>query len=165
MSEKNNKITIKNAKVVFFNPEDDGFGTSITIECTPEIQEQIESWYKENNIGKDNPGVPKFKEYTAEGKDTVIQFAFKITDKTNYAGINGLGKDNLGYGAVVDLIARAFEYNNKFTAGKTKVGQSVSAVVIRSGASSGGEADLAELLGDVEDTEEEEEVKVSDIPF
>lgn len=160
------KLKLKDVKVVFYNPEDEGFGTSITIDATDsKVKEQISNWYKENNIGKDNPGVPKFKEYTNEKTgDTTHQFAFKITEHTKYAGINGLSDKDLGYGAIVDLIANSFPYCNKFTGGKTRVGQSVSAVVVKSGATSGGDADLQELLGEV--SEEPEETKEeSDIPF
>lgn len=160
------KLKLKDVKVVFYSPVDEGFGTSVTIDATDsKVKEQISDWYKENNIGKDNPGVPKFKEYTNEKTgETTNQFAFKITEHTKYAGVNGLSDKDLGYGAIVDLIANSFSYCNKFTGGKTRVGQSVSAIVVKSGASSGGDADLAELLGEVEE-EPEEIKKESDIPF
>lgn len=159
------KLKLKNVKVVFFNPTDEGFGTSITIDCTnPEVKKQIEEWVKDNNIGKDNPGVANFKEYTPEGGDTTLQFAFKINEYTKYAGVNGLGKDDIGYGATIDLIAQAYTYNNKFTGGKDRVGQSASAIVVRSGATTGGDADLAELLGDISE-EPEEETQITDVPF
>lgn len=160
------KLKLSNVKVVFFNPEDEGFGTSITIDATdPKIKKQIEDWYKENNIGKDNPGVPKFKEYTPEGGETTIQFAFKINEHTQYAGAHGLGKDDLGYGSIISLIANPFEYNNKYTGGKTRVGQSVSAIAVLSGATSGSDADLAELIDDLGEEAGEPEVKTEDIPF
>ena len=165
MAEDNSKLKLKNVKVVFFNPEDEGYGTSITIDCTDEaVKQQIIDWVKENKIGKDNPGVANIKEYKPEEGDTVYQFQFKINDFTKYAGINGLSKDDLGYGAVVDLIATAYTYNNKFTGGKDKVGQSVSAIVVKSGASAGGDADLQELLGEVSE-EPDEEVKADGVPF
>lgn len=165
MAEPNTKLKLKNVKVVFYNPEDEGFGTTITIDCTDkEIKKQIIDWVKENNIGKDNPGVANIKEYTPEGGDTTYQFAFKLNEYTKYAGINGLSEKDLGYGAVVDLIAQAYTYNNKFTSGKDRVGQSASAIVVRSGATTGGDADLAELLGDLGE-EPEEEIKASEIPF
>lgn len=159
------KLKLKNVKVVFFNPTDEGFGTTITIDCTDkEVKKQIEEWVQENKIGKDNPGVANIKEYTPEGGKTTLQFAFKINEYTKYAGINGLGKDDIGYGATIDLIAQAYTYNNKFTGGKNRVGQSASAIVVRSGASTGGDADLAELLGDIGE-EPEAEVQVSEVPF
>ena len=169
MAEVNTKLKLKNVRVIFFNPEDEGFGKSITIDCTDkDVRQQIEDWVKENNIGKDNPGVANIKEYKPEEGDTVYQFAFKLNDYTKYAGINGLSEKDLGYGAVIDLIAQAYTYNNRFTGGKDRIGQSASAIVIRSGASTGGDADLQELLGDLGDdmaTEAEGEVKASDIPF
>lgn len=167
MAEQNPaaKLKLKNVKVVFFNPEDEGFGTSITIDCTDkEIKEQIEKWVADNKIGKDNPGVANFKEYAPEDKEPTLQFAFKINEHTKYAGVNGLGKEDLGFGAMIDLIANAYTYNNKFTGGKDRVGQSASAIVVRSGATNGGDADLAELLGEVGE-EPESEVTVDSVPF
>lgn len=166
MAEPNTKLKLQKVKVVFYNPEDEGFGTSITIDCTdPAVKKQIEDWVKENNIGKDNPGVANIKEYTNENTgETTLQFAFKINEYTKYAGINGLSQSDIGYGAVVDLIAQAYTYNNKFTSGKDRVGQSASAIVVRSGATTGGDADLAELLGDLGE-EPEEETEVSGVPF
>lgn len=166
MKDDKKKLKLKDIRVVFYNPEDEGFGRSITVDATDsKVKEQITNWVKENNIGKDEPGVPKFKEYTNEKSgETTTQFQFKINDFTKYAGINGLSQENLGYGAIVDLIANSFEYSNKFTGGKERVGQSVSAIVIKSGASSGGDADLAELLGEVAE-EPEETREESDIPF
>lgn len=159
------KLKLKNVKVVFFNPTDEGFGTSITIDCTDEeVKKQIVEWVKDNNIGKDNPGVANIKEYTNDSGETTLQFAFKINEYTKYAGVNGLGKDDIGYGAKIDLIAQAYTYNNKFTGGKDRVGQSASAIVVRSGASSGADADLAELLGDLGE-EPEEETAVTGVPF
>ena len=166
MAETNTKLKLQKVKVVFYNPEDEGFGKSITIDCTDEaIKKQITDWVKENNIGKDTPGEAKIKEYTNEKTgETTYQYAFKINDYTKYAGINGLSEKDLGYGAVVDLIAGAYTYNNKFTSGKDRVGQSASAIVVRSGATTGADADLAELLGDLGE-EPEEEVKVDEVPF
>lgn len=170
MAETNTKLKLQKVKIIFYNAENTGFGTSITIDATDKaIQEQISAWVKENNIGKENPGVANFKEYTNEKTgETTIQYSFRINEYTKYAGINGLSENDLGYGAVVDLIANAFVYNNKFTAGKDRVGQSASAIVVRSGATTGGDADLAELLGDLGDEEpttEVEETKVNSVPF
>lgn len=167
MAETTTKLKLQKVKVVFYNPEDEGFGRSITIDCTdPEVKKQIEEWVKKNNIGKDTPGEAKIKEYTNEKSgETTLQYAFKINDYTKYAGINGLSEKDLGYGAVIDIIAGAYEYNNKFTAGKTRVGQSASAIVIRSGATTGADADLAELLGDLGEEPEEEVTTAGDVPF
>lgn len=169
MAEEATKIKLKNVRVLFYSPEDDGFGTSITIDATDEaVKKQITDWVKRNNIGKDEPGVPKFKEHTREKTgETTTQFAFKINDYTKYAGINGLGQEDIAYGSHVDLIANAYVYNNKFTSGKERVGQSVSAIVVRSAGSIGGDADLADLLSDFQDeaSESEKEIRSENIPF
>lgn len=166
MAEPNTKLKLQKVKVIFYNDVDEGFGTSITIDCTePTVKKQIEEWVKENNIGKDTPGVANIKEYTNEKSgEKTLQYAFKINEFTKYAGLNGLSEKDLGYGAVIDLIANAYTYNNKFTKGEDRVGQSASAIVVRSGATTGGDADLAELLGDLGE-EPEEETKVDSVPF
>jgi hypothetical protein len=92
-------------------------------------------------VGKgDKAGVPNFKDY--EGKK---QYAFKINDYTLFAGENGLSKNNLGFGARVTLIAKAFEWSNKFGSG---ISSSLTAVLVKKGANSASDGDLAELLGD-----------------
>lgn len=166
MAEPNTKLKLQKVKVIFYNDVDEGFGTSITIDCTePTVKKQIEDWVKENNIGKETPGVANIKEYTNEKSgETTLQYAFKINEFTKYAGINGLSEKDLGYGAVIDLIANAYTYNNKFTKGEDRIGQSASAIVVRSGATTGGDADLAELLGDLGE-EPEGETKVDSVPF
>jgi len=166
MAEPNTKLKLQKVRVIFYNDVDEGFGTSITIDCTdPTVKKQIEDWVKENNIGKETPGEAKIREYTNEKTgETTLQYAFKINEFTKYAGLNGLSEKDLGYGAVIDLIANAYTYNNRFTAGKDRVGQSASAIVIRSGAATGGDSDLAELLGDLGE-EPDEEVKAGNVPF
>lgn len=136
------KITLRNVEVVFANLQDEGFGKSITVNATDkEVKDAITKWVEGNGIGKgDNAGKPNFKEY--EGK---IQYSFKINDFTQFAGLNGLTKDNLGFGARISLIANAFEYDNKFGKG---VSGSLSAVVVEKRASTSADGDLAELLGD-----------------
>ena len=160
------KLKLQNVKVIFYNDTDEGYGTSITIDATDEkVKKQIEDWYKENNIGKDEPGVAKFKEYTNDNTgETTIQHSFKINEYTKYAGINGLSQKDLGYGAIIDLIVNPFTYKNKFTKGEERVGQSISAVVVRSGSTSGADADLAELLGDLGE-EPEDTVEATAVPF
>lgn len=167
MADQISKLKLKDVKVVFFNPEDNGFGTSITIDCTaPEVKEQIENWVKENNVGKNNPGEANFKEYTYDDGTKVLQYNFRINEYTRYAGLNGLGKDDIGRGAVVDMIVNSFVYNNKFTAGQDKVGASVSAVVVKKAGQTGADEDLAELLGELGDEEDGSgEEKIEEIPF
>lgn len=139
------KLKIENAEVVFASLADTGFGTSLTIKVTDVIEKQLIDFYKANNIGNEKTviGVPNFKDY--EGTK---QINLKINESTRFAGLNGLTTDNLGFGSRVNFFLNAFEYNNKFTKGKTFIGSSVSAVVILSGRKTGADADLADLLGD-----------------
>lgn len=143
------KIKLQNCKVIFANLTDEGFGTSITIDATDEaVKEKIVAWVKANKIGKDTPGVAKFKEYTPEESEVVtIQYAFRVNDFTKYMGINGLAKEDLGYGAVVDLIANPFPYDNKFGKG---ISSSLSAVLIKEKGKTGSDSDMEELMADIE---------------
>lgn len=112
----NKIIVLTHVNVIFSELVDKGFGRSITIDATDkEVQKTITEWVKANNI---NGGTPKFKEYTNEkdGK-TTIQYNFKLSDYTQINGKDGLGEKELGYGAVVNLQARAYEYENKFGKG------------------------------------------------
>ena len=112
----NKIIVLTHVNVIFSELVDKGFGRSITIDATDkEIQKAITEWVKANNI---NGGTPKFKEYTNEkdGK-TTIQYNFKLSDYTQINGKDGLSEKELGYGAVVNLQARAYEYENKFGKG------------------------------------------------
>jgi len=54
------KIKVENAEIVFANLTDTGFGTSLTIKVTPEIEKQISDFWKENKIGNEKTviGVP-----------------------------------------------------------------------------------------------------------
>lgn len=140
------KLRIENAEVVFASLKDTGFGTSLTLKVTPGMEKQLTDFYAKNKIGNEKTviGVPNFKDY--EGSK---QINLKITESTKFAGLNGLTTDDLGFGALVNFFLNAFEYNNKFTKGKTYVGASISAVVILSGRKTGADADLAELLSDI----------------
>lgn len=148
------KLKLQNCKVIFFNGVDEGFGTSITIDATDEaIKEKISAWVKANKIGKDTPGVAKFKEYTPEESDEVtIQYSFRINDFTKYQGLDGLTKESLGYGAVIDLVANPFPYDNKFGKG---VSASLSAVLIKEKGKTGSDADMEDLLSGFEVEEKE----------
>ena len=139
MSEK---IRLDDVEVIFCSLDDTGYGKSITIAATDaEVVRSITEWVAENNIGKgDKAGVPNFKDY--EGKK---QYAFKINDYTLFAGENGLSKNNLGFGARVTLIAKAFEWSNKFGSG---ISSSLTAVLVKKGANSASDGDMAELLGE-----------------
>jgi hypothetical protein len=156
------KITLRDCEVIFANLDDQGFGKSITINATDkETQDAITKWVKDNNIGKgDKAGKPNFKEY--EGKK---QYSFKINDYTRFAGLNGLSEKDLGFGARISIVANAFEYDNKFGHG---VSGSLSAVVVEKRATTGADADLADLLGTQPDpvvTDVPDEIPLSDIPF
>jgi hypothetical protein len=136
------KLRLDDVEVVFANLDDTGFGRSITISATdPEVEKSITEWVEENNIGKgDKAGKPNFKEY--EGRK---QYAFKIGDNTLFAGVEGLTKNNLGFGSRITLVANAFEWDNKFGRG---VSSSLNAVLVKKAANSASDADMAELLGD-----------------
>ena len=158
------KLKLEHVSIVFANLEDEGFGRSLTIDVTDKaIQDKIAAWVKENKIGKTTPGVVKFKEY--EGK---FQYAFKISDFTQFAGLNGLTKDNLGFAAKVSLVANAFEYDNKFGKG---VSANLSAVLVEERAKTGADADMADLLGSLPTddapplTDDNAPISLEDIPF
>ena len=113
------KLKIKNAEVIFANLKNEGFGTSLTIKVTPEIEKALTDFYAENKIGNEKTviGTPTFKEY--EGTK---QYNAKINETTKFAYLNGLTENSLGFGARIDFILNAFEYKNKFTKGKTYIG-------------------------------------------
>lgn len=161
------KIKINNAKVIFHTgPEDEKakeFGTSITIELTPDSKKSLEDFAKENNLGKNgdpNKGKANIKQYTNEETGvTTDQFSVKYNEHTQIAGINGLSAKDLGYGATVSLIANAYEYK-KFGGG---VAMSASAIVVTKGSASSADADMSELMEDLGDEVTEEEAPVT--PF
>ena len=148
---KEPKLRIDGAEVIFANLVDEGFGRSLTIKVTPEIEEKVSEFWKVNQIGnaKTVIGEPNYKMY-----EQTKQLSLKINDSTMFAGVNGLNTDNLGFGSMVNFFVNAFEYNNKFTKGETYVGASLSAVVILTGKKTGADADLNELLNDVPDVPE-----------
>lgn len=114
MEENTKLIVLKGVNVIFSELTDKGYGRSITIDATkPEIQKQITDWVKANNI---NGGTPKFKDYTDKEGKTTKQYSFKLSEYTQIAG-KDLDEKSLGYGAVINLQARAFEYDNKFGKG------------------------------------------------
>lgn len=134
-----NSITLKHVKVIFSELHDAGYGRSITIDATdPKIQEQIKAWVKANKI---NGGVAKFKEYTDKDGKTTIQYTFKLSEYTKFDGKDGLADDALGYNATINLIARAFEYDNKFGKG---ISASLAAVYIVEGAPNNTMAEIVE---------------------
>ena len=110
------ELTIKHANIIFSELKDKGYGLSITIDATdPTIKTAIESWCAENGI---TGGKAKIKEYVAKDGKKTLQYQFKISEYTRIQGKDEKwGMNELGYGAVVNLTARAFEYDNKFGKG------------------------------------------------
>ncbi len=172
---KQPKLKLKNVEIVFANLEDEGFGRSLTIKVTSENEAEINQFFKVNQIGNEKSkviGEPNYKEY--EGTK---QLGIRFNDNTRFAGLNGLDKLDLGFGARIDCIINAFEYNNKFTRGATYVGASLSAVVILSGRRTGADADLNDLLNEAQEREfvqgdefvqkesEQAESTTDDLPF
>jgi hypothetical protein len=147
------KLKLQGCKIIFANLTDEGFGTSLTIDVTDkELQDKISAWVKANNIGKETPGIAKFKSYTPEdSEETTIQYAFKVNDFTKFMGVDGLAKEDLGFGAIVDLIANPFPYDNKFGKG---ISSSLSAVLVKSKGTTGADADMEELMKDIGGPEE-----------
>jgi hypothetical protein len=151
------KIILRGAEVVFANLTDDGFGRSITVNATEsKIKDPITTWVKDNNIGKGkNAGVPNFKEYNEKQ-----QYSFKLNDSTRFAGVDGLTKEDLGYGAVISLVANAFEYDNKFGKG---VSGSLSAVFVEKRANTAADNDMQELMSLGQEITDE--IELAEIPF
>ena len=110
------ELTIKHANIIFSELKDKGYGLSITIDATdPAIKTAIETWCAENGI---TGGKAKIKEYVAKDGKKTLQYQFKISEYTRIQGKDEKwGMNELGYGAVVNLTARAFEYDNKFGKG------------------------------------------------
>ena len=107
------ELILKHVKVIFAELEDKGFGRNLTIDATePEIQKQISEWVKVNNI---NGGEAKFKDYTNKDGITTKQYNFKFSDYTDIAGKDDV--TDLGYGAIVNILAKAYENDNKFGKG------------------------------------------------
>lgn len=115
MEDNKKVIVLKRVSVIFSELTNKGFGRSITIDATnSDVQKQITEWVKANNI---NGGTPKFKDYTDKEGTTTKQYSFKLSDYTQIAGKDSMDEKSLGYGAVVNLQARAFEYDNNFGKG------------------------------------------------
>lgn len=137
MTENPKDLTLKHVNVIFAELVDKGYGKSITIDVTDHVlQDTINAWADENGI------TPKFKDYTDKktGKVTT-QYQLKFSKYTQVAGKNGETEQQLGYGAVVNLRARAFEYDNKFGKG---ISASLAGVYIIEPAKNNTMADLAE---------------------
>lgn len=130
MEETNKTIQLFDVKVIFADLEDRGFGRNIVIDATdPATQDAITIWVKDNNI---NGGEPKFKDYTTKDGVATKQYTFKLSQYTQFGGKDNLDEKALGYGAIVNLLASAYDYDNKFGKGTSA---SLRAVYIKEGAS------------------------------
>lgn len=126
--ENNRTLQLFDIKVIFADLEDRGFGRNIVIDATDEkIQEQIKEWVKENNI---NGGEAKFKDYTDKEGKTTKQYTFKLSQYTEFGGADNLNEKAIGYGAIVNLLASAYDYDNKFGKGTSA---SLRAVYVKEG--------------------------------
>ena len=126
--ENNKTLQLFDIKVIFADLEDRGFGRNIVIDATDEkVQKAIIDWVKENNI---NGGEAKFKDYTDKEGKTTKQYTFKLSQYTEFGGVDNLNEKAIGFGAVVNLLASAYEYDNKFGKG---VSASLRAVYVKEG--------------------------------
>lgn len=126
--ENNKTLQLFDIKVIFADLEDRGFGRNIVIDATDEkVQKAISEWVKENNI---NGGEAKFKDYTDKEGKTTKQYTFKLSQYTEFGGADNLNEKAIGFGAVVNLLASAYEYDNKFGKG---VSASLRAVYVKEG--------------------------------
>ena len=129
MEESNKSIQLFDVKVIFADLEDRGFGRNIVIDATdPKIQTQIKAWTKENNI---NGGEAKFKDYTTKDGVETKQYTFKLSNYTQFGGDNNLDEKSIGYGTIINLLASAYDYDNKFGKGTSA---SLRAVYVKEGA-------------------------------
>ena len=129
MEDNTKTIQLFDVKVIFADLEDRGYGRNIVIDATePTIQEQISAWVKENNI---NGGEAKFKDYTTKDGVETKQYTFKLSNYTQFGGDNNLDEKSIGYGAIINLLASAYDYDNKFGKGTSA---SLRAVYVKEGA-------------------------------
>lgn len=144
--EKDPKILkLKNLKVAFANLDNkDQLGKSILVVVDdPVIEEKIKTWVSVNKIGKDDPGVAKFNEYEGQKR-----FKFKLTNNTEVVDMAGQdAMDGLNYGAVVSIVAKAYEYHHKqFGSG---VSQSLQTVIVMKSAVNEAKAMTASFLDEL----------------
>lgn len=132
-----NKLVLKNVKVLFVEIKDKDFGSSITIDVTDkDLQNQITDFYNAEGL------TPKFKDYTNKDGKQTKQFSIKLATfikVQDEAGVD-YNLDELEtkandikftFGSIVNVAIRTYLYNNKFGSGKSS---SVSAIKIVKGA-------------------------------
>lgn len=123
MEKQSAELIIKNAKIVFAELEDKGFGKNIVIDVTDkELQDLITDFYKAEKIGS---GKPKFKDYTNKDGKTTKQFTIKLSEYTDIEGKDGLDAKDLRFGAVVNILVRTYAWNNTFGEGISARAQSI----------------------------------------
>ncbi len=161
--EKDLKILkLKNLKVAFANLDNkDQLGKSILVVVDdPVVEEKIKTWVSTNKIGKDEPGVAKFNEYEGQKR-----FKFKLTNNTEVVDMAGQdAMDGLNYGAVVSIVAKAYEYHHKqFGSG---VSQSLQTVIVMESAVNEAKAMTASFLDELNEEANgaEPDVVPKDIP-
>ena len=138
MEESSKSIQLFDVKVIFADLEDRGFGCNIVIDATDQAtQDAISMWVQENNI---NGGVAKFKDYTTKDGVATKQYTFKLSQFTQFGGANNLDEKSLGYGAVINLVASAYDYDNKYGKGTSA---SLRAVYVKEGATKSALADIS----------------------
>ena len=107
-------LTLKHVKVIFADLEDRGYGRSITIDVTDkDVKKQVEDWCEYTGV---NGGKANIKEYKNKDGSVTLQYNFKLSKFTEIEYKGGIA-ERLGFGAVINLTARAFEYDNKFGKG------------------------------------------------
>lgn len=111
----NKEITITHANVLFVELEDKGYGRNVTIDVTDDtIRKPIEDWAKENGIKL------RIKDYTQKDGTIVKQLQLKFSKFLKVAGKEPTYNEaSIGWGAVINLIANVYEYDNKFGKGRT----------------------------------------------
>lgn len=135
---EDNKLIIKNVKVLFVEVNDKDFGSNITIDVTDDsVRSQIETFYAGRGMN------PKFKDFTSKEGKTTKQFSIKLAPFISVLDESGVTYDGLDaleevaktiklvYGSEINLAVKIYEYNNKFGSGKSA---SVSAIRIVKGA-------------------------------
>ena len=128
--EDNKSLQLFDVKVIFADLEDRGFGRNIVIDATDDAtQAAISIWVKENNI---NGGEAKFKDYTTKEGVATKQYTFKLSKYTQFGGKDNLDEKAIGYGAIINLLASAYDYDNKFGKGTSSA---LRAVYVKEGAS------------------------------
>lgn len=138
MEDNNKTIQLFDVKVIFADLEDRGFGRNIVIDATDKAtQDAISIWVKDNNI---NGGVAKFKDYTTKDGVETKQYTFKLSNYTQFGGKDNLDEKSLGYGAIINLLASAYDYDNKFGKGTSA---SLRAVYVKEGASKSALGEIA----------------------